>query len=53
MPVRVKTRMSIGTANFYLTEYDPGEPGRLIEGDGRRADVPGDTVPAADDAAAP
>lgn len=30
IPVRVKTRLSIGTANFYLTEYDPGTPGALI-----------------------
>ncbi|MGD8496092.1 MAG: DUF3108 domain-containing protein [Gemmatimonadales bacterium] len=33
IPVRVKTRMSIGTANFYLTEYDPGTPGALIPAD--------------------
>lgn len=32
IPVRVKTRLSIGTANFYLTEYDPGSPGALIAG---------------------
>lgn len=31
IPVRVKTRLSIGTANFYLTEYDPGTPGALIQ----------------------
>jgi hypothetical protein len=31
IPVRVKTRMSIGSANLYLTEYDPGESGSLIE----------------------
>jgi len=31
IPVRVKTRMSIGSANLYLTKYDPGEPGSLIE----------------------
>lgn len=40
VPVRIKTRMSIGTANFYLTEYDPGVAGELIEPDGQRADVP-------------
>ena len=31
IPVRVKTRMSIGSANLYLTNYDPGVPGALIE----------------------
>ncbi len=31
IPVRVKTQMSIGSANLYLTKYDPGEPGSLIE----------------------
>jgi hypothetical protein len=31
IPVRVKTRMSIGSANLYLTKYDPGVPGSLIE----------------------
>lgn len=31
LPVRVKTRLSIGTANFYLTGYDPGEEGALID----------------------
>jgi len=29
--VRVKTRMSIGSINFYLTKYVPGESGSLIE----------------------
>ncbi|MGI9037519.1 MAG: DUF3108 domain-containing protein [Gemmatimonadota bacterium] len=31
IPVRVKTRMSIGAGNLYLTDYDPGEPGALIQ----------------------
>lgn len=31
IPVRVKARMSIGTANLYLTKYEPGRPGSLIE----------------------
>jgi hypothetical protein len=31
IPVRVKTRMSIGSANLYLTDYDPGELGSFIE----------------------
>ncbi len=31
IPVRVKTRMSIGSANLYLTKYDPGEPGSFIQ----------------------
>jgi len=31
IPVRIKTRMSIGSANLYLTDYDPGEPGSFIE----------------------
>ncbi|MFQ5529118.1 MAG: DUF3108 domain-containing protein, partial [Gemmatimonadota bacterium] len=31
IPVRVKARMSIGTANLYLTKYEPGVPGSLIE----------------------
>jgi hypothetical protein len=31
IPVRVKARMSIGTANLYLTNYEPGRPGSLIE----------------------
>ncbi len=30
LPVRVKTRLSIGTGNFYLTEYEPGREGALI-----------------------
>lgn len=29
--VRVKTRMSIGSVNLYLTKYVPGESGSLIE----------------------
>jgi len=33
IPVRVKTRMSIGSANFYLTDYDPGTGGALIPPD--------------------
>ena len=31
IPVRVKTRMSIGTGNLYLTHYDPGEDGAFTE----------------------
>lgn len=53
VPVRVKTRMSIGTANFYLTEYDPGVAGELIEPDGQRADVPADTAVATPGTTAP
>lgn len=30
IPVRVKTKLSIGTGNFYLVDYDPGDPGRMI-----------------------
>lgn len=30
IPVRLRTRMKIGTANFYLTDYDPGD-GVLID----------------------
>jgi hypothetical protein len=30
IPVRLKTHMSIGAGNLYLTRYDPGEPGALI-----------------------
>lgn len=43
IPVRVKTRMSIGAANFYLTEYDAGRPGALIPADAP-AIVPGSAV---------
>jgi hypothetical protein len=31
IPVRVQTRMPIGTGNFYLTKYESGEGGDLIE----------------------
>jgi len=31
IPVRVHTRMPIGTGNFYLTSYDPGAGGELID----------------------
>jgi len=31
IPVRIRARMSIGTANLYLTNYEPGVPGSLIE----------------------
>ena len=31
IPVRVHTRMPIGTGNFYLTNYEPGDGGELIE----------------------
>lgn len=29
IPVRLRTRMKIGTANFYLTDYDPGDGGLI------------------------
>ena len=38
--VRVKTKLPIGTGNFYLTEYDPGEGGALIGASG--GDAAGD-----------
>jgi hypothetical protein len=30
-PVRLKTSLSIGSGNMYLTGYDPGDGGALIE----------------------
>lgn len=34
IPVRLKTSLSIGSGNMYLTGYDPGEGGVLIEAGG-------------------
>ncbi len=31
IPVRLKTSLSVGSGNMYLTGYDPGEGGALIE----------------------
>ena len=50
IPVRVKTRMSIGTANFYLTDYDPGTPGAPDPAGRARRSMPGE--PRADSTAA-
>lgn len=41
IPVRVQTRMPIGTGNFYLTKYESGDGGALIEAPGP---VAGDTA---------
>lgn len=38
IPVRVQTRMPIGTGNFYLTKYESGDGGALIEAPGPAAD---------------
>lgn len=37
IPVRVQTRMPIGTGNFYLTKYESGDGGALIEAPGAEA----------------
>lgn len=31
IPVRIKTKMPFGSGNLYLTEYEPGEAGALID----------------------
>jgi hypothetical protein len=31
IPVRLKTSLSVGSGNMYLTGYDPGEGGAMIE----------------------
>ncbi|MFW6039544.1 MAG: DUF3108 domain-containing protein [Gemmatimonadota bacterium] len=51
LPVRVKTRLAIGTANFFLTDYDPGESGALIDTAG--GDAAGATPPDAAGATPP
>jgi len=50
----VKTRMSIGSANFYLTDYDPGTGGAVIPPDAPAIEPGGDAassgeLPTADD----
>lgn len=48
IPVRVKTRMSIGAANFYLTDYDPGTGGAMIPPDAPAIEPGGGAAPPAD-----
>ena len=40
IPVRVQTRMPIGTGNFYLTKYESGDGGELIEAPAATTDDP-------------